>query len=731
MIVWLSDTAILEHKSFTKTYNIGGKNITFESWKLALLVDGSVVIKDDIGNYFLTTAWISDNVREGIDFFPMTVEFQEKYYATGKIGGNRFMKREWRNSDGSILNARMVDRPIRPMFPKWIINEVQIITTVYSSSGSDFGHYGITGASLALMLSGTTEFEWPVAGLRIALVENTETWEQTYIVNPEKQDLKWVKIDLTVAGTLDAITMIESQAYEVEDALMVKTLEYAHKIVKEICNAQLDFLAWYSAIHPLPKSKVVVKHLSKELFEKIESFVTEDKMTPLYHVGKLEFHEEMHKLSELAKEWLGYTEDTEEMRISEIEECVYKAIKKHMRKKVLNEKIRLDWRKVDQVRPVFWEFGILPRTHGSALFQRWVTQALTITTLGWLSDIQLIDDMFEEETKRYIHHYNFPPFSVGEIKPVRWPGRREIGHGRLAEKALEPVIPTIEEFPYFIRVVSEIPTCNGSSSMASVCGSSMSLMDAWVPIKSIVSGVAMWMIYDEESGKLEILSDIQAQEDFLWDMDFKVAGTPKWITALQMDCKVKGLSMEVISKVLSQSKNAMDFIRTEMTKELQIPRSELSSFAPCIISMKVAPEKVREVIGKWWETIQRITKEYGVKMDINDAWIINIVAKTQEQGKIVADYVTKMVKWVEAWDVGIGKVAKIIEWVGAIIEIWQNKTGLIHISKISKERVNVISDYLKIGDMVNYRVLTVDMANNKIGLERILETEKSEIINNS
>jgi len=717
MIIWLSDSQILSHKSFTKTYNIAGKNITFESGKLALLADGSVVISDEQGNYLLTTAGISENIKEWIAFFPMTVEFQEKFYATGKIWGNRFMKRESRPSEVAVLNSRLIDRPIRPMFPKWVVNEVQIISTILSSSGiSDYWFFWITWASLALMLSWSTEFEWPVAWVRIIA-----DMDGNFKFDPTIDDLKTCKLDLTVAWTLDAITMVESQWLEVDDTLILKAFEYAHSVVKDICNAEIDFVKEYSKVHALPKSKIIVKELSKELYEKIAAYITADKMTPLYHVSKTEFHEEMHKLSEEVKVFLWFSEDTTDMTAWEIEECVYKSIKKHMRKIVLEKKLRLDWRKPDEVRPVKWEFWLLPRVHGSALFQRWITQALTITTLGWPWDIQIVDDMFEENTKRYIHHYNFPPFSVWEVRPMRWPGRREIGHGRLAEKAIEPVLPSLEDFPYFIRCVSEIMTCNGSSSMGSICGSCMSLMDAWVPIKSLVSWVAMGMIYDEETGKYEVLSDIQAQEDFLWDMDFKVAWTDKWITALQMDCKIKWLSLEVIAKVINQSKWAISYIKTEMTRNLSEPRKELSQYAPFIMSMKIATDRIREVIGKWWETIQKITKDFDVKVDITEEGLVSVTAKNQEQWKNAIDYITKMLKWMEIWDTGIGKVARILDGIGAIIDLWQNKSWMIHISKLSKERVAKVEDVVKVGEMVDYKVLSVDKESGKIGLERVVK----------
>ena len=716
MIVWLSDTKILDHSPFSKTYEVFWKKLTFESWKLALLADGSVVIKDEDWNYLLTTAWISDSVKPGTDFFPMTCEYQEKFYATWKIGWNRFMKRENRPSENAILNSRIIDRPIRPMFPKWTVSEVQIISTIMSSSWkSDYWFYWVTWASLALMLSGSTEFEWPVSWARIIIKE-----DGSLKFDPTFEELKSCRLDLTTAGTEDAITMVESQWKEVSEDEMIKAFEFAHSIIKELCTAQKDFVKEFSSRHPLPKSKIVASVLNEELHKKIADYVTAEKMTPLYHVSKMEFHEEMHKLEEEVKWYLEYSEDTDEMTAWEIAEAVYKAIKKHMRKKVLSEKVRLDWRAVDQVRPVRWEFWILPKVHWSALFQRWITQVLTVTTLWWPSDIQIIDDMFEEETKRYIHHYNFPPFSVWEVRAMRGPWRREIWHGRLAEKAIEPILPSLEEFPYFIRCVSETTTCNWSSSMASVCWSTMSLMDAWVPIKSLVSWVAMWMIYDDESWKYEILTDIHAQEDFLWDMDFKVAWTQTWITALQMDCKIKWLSMDVIKNVLTKSKVALAYIREEMTKDLSEPRKELSPNAPFILSMRVPLEKIREVIWKGGETIQKITKEFEVKVDIDDTWLLNVTAKLQEAWKKAIDYITKMVKDIEIWDGWTWKVAKILDWIWAIIDLWQNKSWMIHISKIAKERVNNIGDYLKVWDMVEYKVLSVDPVAGKVWLERVV-----------
>lgn len=484
MIAGLSDQNALTKEMVTKTYDIGGKKITFESGRLALLADGAVVIRDEEGNYLLTTVGLKRDVNPMADFFPLSVEFQEKYYATGKIGGNRFMKREGRPSEAAILNSRMIDRPIRPMFPKGTLNEVQIISTIMSSSGtSDFGFYGITGASLALQLAGVGQFEGPVAGVRIALLADGTTFK----FDPSIVELSTALLDLIVAGTDDAITMVESQGKEVDESIMVRAFEFAHAIVQDMVRAQKDFIAFYTEIHPLPKVVLTVKDINAELFDRINEYITDEKIAPLYYLGKTEFHDKLILLENEVKLWLGYTGDSEAMNAREIEDIVYSVVKKHMRKNVLTKGLRLDGRKATEVRPIRGTFGILPRVHGSALFQRGITQVLNVTTLGGPGDIQIIDDMFEENTKRYIHHYNFPPFSVGEVKRIGTPSRRDIGHGRLAEKALECVLPSFESFPYFIRTVSETTTCNGSSSMASVCASSMSLMDAGVPITAIVS----------------------------------------------------------------------------------------------------------------------------------------------------------------------------------------------------------------------------------------------------
>jgi polyribonucleotide nucleotidyltransferase len=543
-----------------------------------------------------------------------------------------------------------------------------------------------------------------------------------FIFDPTFAEIEKSHLDLTVAGTLDAITMVESQGHEVSNELMLKAFEYAHNIIKELCHAQQDFIAEYTKIHALPETELTVVETDAFVLENVKKLITEEQIKAVYGLGKLEFHDAIHDLVIDTATKLNYNEEENIPKIADIADSVKEVVKKHMRHTVLETRTRLDGRAPNEVRPVRATAPVLPRTHGSALFERGVTQVLSVTTLGGPSDIQIIDDMFEEDTKRYIHHYNFPPFSVGEVKPLRGVGRREVGHGRLAEKALEPVLPSETDFPYMIRVVSETTTCNGSSSMASVCGSTMSLMDAGVPIKAMVSGVAMGMIFDEDTGKYEILADIQAQEDFLGDMDFKVARTEKGITALQMDCKISGLSMDVVRSVFEKSVDATGYIMGEMKKCLASPRSDLSPYAPFLLAVFVPEEKMREVIGKGGETIQKIEKDFGVEVNLEDNGQCTVTAKTQEAGQQALAFIKSILKDIEVGDVYEGKIVKILDTVGAIVEIAKGKEGMIHISKFGvKERIADVNTVAKVGEIVKVKVYSVDKEKGRIGLEKIVE----------
>ncbi len=709
----------------SKTYTIAGKNITLETGRLAFFANGAVTMSDENDNILMTTAGIKEvGLNKQASFFPLVVDYQEKYYATGKIGGNRFMKREARPSDQATLTSRMIDRPIRPMFPKWTVNDTQILcTTLSSDNNCELGSWGITWASLALMLAGAP-FEGPVAGVKIVLNE-----DDSYTYDPNFEQEAAAKLHLVVAGTLDALTMVEAGGQEVSNQQMLDALAKGHEIIKELCNAQLDFVkAFEKQFGEIKKIEATLNLPDESLYEKVSEFLTEDKLEVLYGQSKKGFQHVLDDLDVEVKKYLL------ENKLYEVEEhlhedilessdldfvgnLVYKRVKEIMRKNILESEKRLDFRKPDEVRVIKGETGLLPRTHGSGLFQRGMTQVLNVCTLGWPEDKQIVDGLFTETEKRYIHHYNFPPYSVGEVRMMRWVGRREVGHGRLAERALEPVLPSEAEFPYMIRTVSEVTTCNGSSSMASVCGSTMSLMNAGVPIKRPVSAVAMGMIYNEASWDYKILSDIQAQEDFLGDMDFKVARTSEGITAMQLDVKIKGLKMEVFEQAFEQGKKASEHILEEMLKAQPEVSPELSKYAPLIMSIQIPEDKIREVIGKGGETIQKLQSDFDVTISIEDDGQTSITAVNQEGGKKAIEAI-KQILWVpEVGYMGSGKVVKIIEWVGAIVSFAWTQSGMIHISKLSKERVKNVEDVVKQDDEVDFEIIQVDLAKGRIGLK--------------
>lgn len=728
---WISDANAHEITPLKKTYDIEGENITFESGKLGLLINWAVTISDENDNVLFVTTWVKTEwLNEQADFFPLVVEFQEKYYATWKIAWSRFRKREWRANDEATLMARIIDRPIRPMFPKWIINEVQIIATVLSATWEkELGFWWITWASLGLMIA-WTPFEWPVAGCKLSL-----TKEGKYIFNPTTKQEEEARLNLLTAWTKDAITMVEAGAQEVSDEEMLMALEKSHEIIKKICKFQEDFVEEYKKEFSIEKIEMTFNKPDETLYEEVRWFLTEEKLEVLYNKWKKEFQLNLDMLDIETKEfliskWHNLWDKTDEeeniIAESSIWALVYKRVKEVMRKNVLEKEKRLDGRALDEVRPVFAETWLLARTHGSALFQRWLTQAVSITTLGWPDDTQVLDWMMPESEKRYMHHYNFPPYSVWEVRMLRWVGRREIWHGALAERALIPVLPSLEEFPYTIRVVSEIMTCNGSSSMASICGSTMSLMNAWVPIKAPVWGVAMWMIYDEETWKYKILSDIQAQEDFLWDMDFKVWRTKKWITTMQLDVKIKWLKMQVFRDAFAQSSWAVDYILEKMLEAQAEVSKNLSPYAPLILNIQVPVDKIAAVIGRGWENVQRMEKELEVKISIEEDWNTTITASSQENWEKVISQIKEILWEPKVWYKWVWKVEKIIEWVWAIVA-FRGKSGMIHISKLALKRVANVQDIVKVWDEVEFEILQVDMAKWRIWLARIpTEAEKKE-----
>ncbi len=725
---WISDKKAPEIKSLKKTYDIEWKKLIFESWKLAFLSNWSVTISDEFWNMLLVTCWIKEEwLNKEADYFPLSVEYQEKYYATWKIWWNRFQKREWRPSEQAVISARIIDRPIRPMFPKWLINETQVIATVLSSSNkSDLSYHWISGASLSLLMTDIS-FEWPVSWVRIVM-DN----EKKFIFDPSFEEEENSKLNLVVAWTTDAITMVEAEANEVSDEDMMAWLEFAHSIIKKICEAQSDYISEYKKVFGIYKVKETYNKPDETLFESVKTFLTQEKLEILYGTWKHEFQEKLIELNEETKNYLIEKnlfeikdwEDIETVKenMTFVWDLVYKRVKEIMRKNVLENEKRLDGRKLNEVRKIVWDVWVLPRTHGSALFQRWLTQILSVTTLWWPDDIQIIDDMYEEDTKRYIHHYNFPPYAVWEVKFLRWPSRRDIGHWRLAEKALEPVLPSKEEFPYMIRVVSETMTCNWSSSMASVCWSTMSLMHAWVPIKEPVAWVAMGMIYDEETWKYKILSDIQAQEDFLWDMDFKVTRTKNWITAMQLDVKIKWLSFQVFKDAFSQWKEAIMYIMWEMFKIVPEVSKELSLYAPRILSINIPVDKIREIIWKWWENIQKAEADFWVSIHIEDDWKTFVTWKDFIWAEKALAWIKEGIWEPEAWDLLTWKVVNIITWTGAIVE-FRGKTWMIHISKLSDKRVASVEEVVKVWDSVEIEVLNIDKEKWRIWLKLLQKNE--------
>ncbi len=720
-MIWISDKNAPDLVPLKKTYNIAWKDLSFETGKLGLLANWAITMTDTLWNMLFTTVWYKEDwLNEQADFFPLVVDYQEKFYATWKIWWNRFMKREARPSESATLSSRMIDRPIRPMFPKWIINDTQIICTVLSSDSiSDLWAWWITSASLALLIS-WTPFEAPVSWVKIVL---TNSWE--YIFNPKNEEEKSAKLNLTLAWTLDAITMVEASWNEVSDEEMLKSLEYWFELIKELCNAQIDFVKDFEKLFWIPKLSVSFNNPDEWCYKYVQEYLTVEKLKSLYNKWKKEFQQALNDLDNEVREFLItsaiFSEDED---FSFVWALVYKRVKEVMRINVLEKDLRLDWRKLDEVRKVIWEWWVLPRAHWSAIFQRWMTQALTITTLWWPDDEQLIDGMMKEDTKRYIHHYNFPPYSVWEVRMMRWVWRREIWHWALAEKALEPVLPSEEDFPYVMRLVSEITTCNGSSSMASVCWSTMSLMNAWVPIKTPVAWVAMGMIYDDNTWNYKILSDIQAQEDFLWDMDFKVARTKKWITAMQLDVKIKWLKMKVFEETFAQSKLATDYILWRMLKYVPEVSKELSPFAPLIMNLQIPEDKIRVIIWKWWENVQRMEKDYAVKVSIADDWMTTITAETQEWWKKAIDDIKQMLWEPKPWDIYDWEVAKIIDWVWAIVD-FKSKSWMVHISKLSSKRVAKVEDVVKQWDLIKVEVLQVDLLKWRISLKRIEDKKKN------
>jgi polyribonucleotide nucleotidyltransferase len=641
---------------------LAGQTLSVEVGKMAEQANGACTVRYG-DTVVLVTATASDEPREGIDFFPLSVDFEEKLYAVGRIPGG-FIRREGRPTEKAILTSRLIDRPIRPLFPEGFRNDVVVIATALSIDPEYPPEvFAMIGSSVALSIS-DIPFLGPTGSVSVGMVDGN------FIINPNSNQREKSKLDLVVSGTKDAIMMVEAGAHELTEDEMLDAIMFAHEYIKDIVRFQEKIVQEVGK----PKKAYEIFLPGLDLEKKVRAFATE-RISVAVQAKEKQIREE--NIKKVTEEIMEHFSDTFQEREKEIEEVINKITKEVVRERILKEGIRPDGRTLTEIRPLSSEVGLLPRTHGSGLFKRGQTQVLTVCTLGAMGDVQILDSLWEDETKRYIHHYNFPAYSVGEARTSRGPGRREIGHGYLAERALEPMIPSEEEFPYTIRLVSEVLSSNGSSSQASVCGSTLALMDAGVPIKAPVAGIAMGLIKDEETGQVAILTDIQGLEDHLGDMDFKVAGTEKGITAIQMDIKIKGIDRDILKKALEQARIDRIKILDFMLKVISKPREYLSPYAPKITQTSIHPDKIRDVIGPGGKVINSIIAETGVKIDIEDSGQVYIYSPNQEAADRALKMIEAITRDVEAGDVYTGKVVRIMNF-GAFVELMPGKEGLVH-----------------------------------------------------
>ncbi|MDK2815468.1 MAG: polyribonucleotide nucleotidyltransferase [Moorella sp. (in: firmicutes)] len=696
-----------------KTLTIAGRDLILETGRLARQAGGAVLVTYG-GTMVLVTATAAAEPREGIDFFPLTVDYEERLYAAGKIPGG-FIKREGRPSEKAILSARLIDRPIRPLFPKYYRNDVHIVATVLSvDQDCPPNVAGIIGASAALTIS-AIPFGGPIGAVGVGLIDNKP------VINPTLAEDEKSSLNLVVAGTDTAIMMVEAGAKEVPEDLMLECIMQAHEEIKRIVAFINDFRAEALELGlAKEKQEVVEPCLTPELESQVREIAAprlreaiytsrDEKLAKQEREKRLEACREEIKNLVLAGKEEMLAEHPEVPRL--VNDLIAKIEKEIVRRMILTEGVRIDGRALDEIRPITCEVGVLSRTHGSGLFTRGETQVLTVTTLGPISDEQILDDLGVDESKRYMHHYNFPPYSVGEARPIRAPGRREIGHGALAERALEPMIPPEEEFPYAIRLVSEVLGSNGSTSMGSVCGSTLALMDAGVPIKAPVAGVAMGLV--KEGDQVAILTDIQGIEDALGDMDFKVAGTKNGITALQMDIKIPGIDRAILERALEQARRGRLFILEKILATIPQPRPELSPYAPRMLTMTIDPDKIRDIIGPGGKIIKKIIEETGVEIDVEDDGRIFIASTDAANGKRAVEIIQALTQEVETGKVYNGKVTRITEF-GAFVEVipgvlgMPGKEGLVHISQLANERVEKVEDVVQEGDYILVKAIGFD-----------------------
>ena len=701
-----------------KTYEteLAGRKLVFETGKMAGLANGSVLVRYG-ETVVLVNVVASKEPKEGIDFFPLSVDFEEKLYSVGKIPGG-YTKREGKPGDKAILASRAIDRPLRPLFPKDFRNDVCVVATVMSVEQDNSPEVAaMIGASAALSIS-DIPFGGPTAAVNVGLVDGK------IIINPTVEEREKSDLTLTVAGTIDKIAMIEAGANEVPEDVMLEAIKLAHVEIKKMC----EFIQKMKDEIGKPKFEYKSFEVDEELYKEVEEQFKDRMKVDVQDKDKMVIDERMAVLSEDVKTYLKekHGEEFVEEKAQAIGEVLYKLEKKTVRSLIFDEHKRVDGRALDEIRPLSCEVNLLPRVHGSGMFTRGQTQVLTIATLGMISEEQMLDGIDEEETKRYMHQYNFPPYSVGEARTSRGPGRREIGHGALAEKALVPVLPSKEEFPYAMRLVSEVLSSNGSTSQASICGSTLALMDAGVPIKRPVAGISTGLVTDPNNDKNYVmLTDIQGIEDFFGDMDFKVGGTEKGITAIQVDIKVDGLSYDIIEEAFERTKVARKHILEDiMLPVISEPRKEISKYAPKIINTKIAVDKIKDVIGPGGKMINKIIEETGVKIDIEEDGTVFIYATEGANGPKALEMIDEIAREIEVGKIYKGKVTKIMTF-GAFVSVGGGKEGLVHKSKITKERVENVEDFLKVGQEVMVKVSEID-DQERINLTMRFEEEKEE-----
>lgn len=669
---------------------LAGRPLIVETGKMAKQASGAVLVRYG-ETVVLVTSTASKEAREGMDFFPLTVDYEEKMYAVGKMPGG-FLRREGRPGNSAILNARLIDRPIRPLFDKRCRNDIHVMATVLSVDYDNAPELcGILGASASL---GISDIPWdgPIAGVRVGRVDGK------FVINPTQEQLKVSTLNITVAGSETAILMVEGGAQEAPEEDVLDAIMFGHETIKELVAFQKKIIEEVGKL----KRTLIFPEIPEEIKTAIYAYAERPLKEAIFNPDKLT--REAH-MEEVRKEAETHFKEIYPENGSDITECLNHLTKEIVRHMISVDKIRPDGRALDEIRPISCEVGLLPRVHGSALFTRGQTQALTITTLAPMSETQIIDDLTQETEKRYIHQYNFPSYSVGETKSSRGPGRREIGHGALAERALIPVIPTVEEFPYAIRVVSEILESNGSSSQASVCGSTMSLMNAGVPIKAPVAGIAMGLVNEGEH--FTVLTDIQGMEDALGDMDFKVAGTAKGITAIQMDIKIHGLSREILLAALQQAQKGRMFILGKMAECIDKPAEHLSPYAPKIITLTIPVDRIRDVIGSGGKIINKIISETGVKMDVEEDGHVYIATPDEEAAERAKKWVEELTHEVQVGETYLGKVTRLMKF-GVFVEILPGKEGMVHISQLATRRVEKPEDVVHEGDEIMVKVTEID-----------------------